>query len=131
MTRREMEKLGWDELDVILVTGDAYIDSYFDGTAVIGKYLVKHGFKVGVVSQPNVENDADIMRLGEPNLFWGVSAGIMDSMVANYTASGLKRKKDDLTPGGINNRRPDRAVIKYTNLIKRFSKRKSQSLSAG
>ena len=124
MTRSEMEKLGWDELDVILVTGDAYIDSYFDGTAVIGKYLIKHGFKVGIVSQPNIENDVDIMCMGEPKLFWGVSAGIMDSMVANYTASGLKRKKDDLTPGGINNRRPDRAVIKYTNLIKRFSQRK-------
>jgi len=124
MTRIEMEKLGWDELDVILVTGDAYIDTYFDGTAVIGKHLITHGFKVGVISQPDIEMDADILRLGEPRLFWGVSAGIMDSMVANYTASGLKRKNDDLTPGGINNRRPDRAVLKYTNLIKRFSKTK-------
>jgi len=126
-----MERLGWNELDVILVTGDAYIDSYFDGTAVIGKYLIKHGFKVGVISQPDIETDADILRLGEPRLFWGVSAGIMDSMVANYTASGLKRKKDDLTPGGINNRRPDRAVLKYTNLIKRFSKEKKPIVLGG
>lgn len=131
MTRKEMLKLGWGELDVILVTGDAYIDSYFDGTAVIGKYLVKHGFKVGVISQPDIENDRDILSLGEPKLFWGVSAGIMDSMVANYTASGLKRKKDDLTPGGINNRRPDRAVLKYTNLIKRFSKEKKPVVIGG
>ena len=131
MTRKEMEKLGWDELDVILVTGDAYIDLYFDGTAVIGKYLIKHGFRVGVVSQPDIETDADILCLREPCLFWGVSAGIMDSMVANYTASGLKRKKDDLTPGGINNRRPDRAVLKYTNLIKRFSKKKAPVVIGG
>ncbi|HDT11205.1 MAG TPA: YgiQ family radical SAM protein [bacterium] len=118
-TKDEMKKLGWDHCDVIFVSGDTYIDTYFDGCAVLGKYLIKHGFKVGIISQPDLNSDDDIKRLGIPSLFWGVSGGAMDSMVANYTALGLKRKEDDLTPGGINNRRPDRAVMRYVNLIQR------------
>lgn len=120
-TKKEMEKLGWDYLDVILVSGDSYIDSPFVGVAVIGKVLLAAGFKVGVIGQPDTSSD-DIMRLGIPRLFWGVSAGCIDSMVANRTASGKKRNRDDYTPGGVNDRRPDRATIAYTNLIKRFSK---------
>ena len=122
-TIAEVKKLGWDGLDVILVSGDSYIDSPFIGTAVIGKVLLKAGYRVGVIAQPDPKTDADIGRLGEPRLFWGVSAGSIDSMVANYTALKKPRRSDDYTPGGENNRRPDRATIVYTNIIRRFSKR--------
>ncbi len=120
-TIKEMKSLGWDELDVILVSGDSYIDSPFVGVAVIGKVLLDAGFRVGVIGQPDISND-DVMRLGVPRLFWGVTAGCIDSMVANRTASGKKRMRDDYTPGGINDKRPDRATIAYTNLIKRHTK---------
>jgi uncharacterized radical SAM protein YgiQ len=120
-TRKELLELGWDAPDVILVTGDTYIDSPYIGVAVIGRYLMKHGFSVGIIAQPSLESDKDIARLGEPRLFWGVTAGCVDSMVANYTASRKFRRQDDFTPGGIN-RRPNRATIAYTNLIRRFFK---------
>ncbi|MDX9818417.1 MAG: YgiQ family radical SAM protein [Desulfococcus multivorans] len=121
-TREEMLRLGWDRLDVILVTGDAYIDSPFIGTAVIARVLLDAGYRVGVIPQPDTASGRDITRLGEPLLFWGVSGGCLDAMVANITASGKRRRQDDLTPGGINNRRPDRAVIVYANLIRRYFK---------
>ncbi len=121
-TKKELKDHGWEKFDIILVTGDTYIDSPFTGVAVIGKILVKHGFRVGIIAQPDVNSDIDIKRLGEPELFWGISAGAVDSMVANYTASKKWRKSDDYTPGGINNRRPDRAVIAYTNLVKKYFK---------
>ncbi|WP_448873952.1 YgiQ family radical SAM protein [Desulfobulbus propionicus] len=120
-TRAEMQQLGWDRLDVILVSGDAYIDSPFIGVAVIGKLLVREGFRVGIIAQPDPAG-TDIARLGEPLLFWGISGGSVDSMVANRTASGKRRKSDDYTPGGRNTRRPDRAVIAYANLIRRHFK---------
>jgi uncharacterized radical SAM protein YgiQ len=122
-TPEEVTRLGWDALDVILVSGDSYIDSPFIGTAVIGKVLLKAGYRVGVIAQPDPKSDADIARLGEPRLFWGVTAGSVDSMVANYTALKKPRRSDDYTPGRENTRRPDRATIIYTNLIRRFSKR--------
>ncbi|MGD0611030.1 MAG: YgiQ family radical SAM protein [Anaerolineales bacterium] len=122
-TLEEVKRLDWDGLDVILVTGDSYIDSPFIGTAVIGKLLVKAGYRVGVIAQPDPKTDDDISRLGEPRLFWGVTAGSVDSLVANYTALKKPRRSDDYTPGGENTRRPDRATIVYTNLIRRFSKR--------
>ncbi len=118
-TRKELKQLGWKKLDVILVTGDAYIDSPYIGTSVIGRVLTDAGFRVGVIAQPNVDAEQDITRLGEPTLFWGVSGGSIDSMVANYTATKKKRKSDDYTPGGKNSRRPDRAAIAYSNLIRR------------
>lgn len=121
-TLRECADLGWRQLDVILVSGDSYIDIPFSGTAVIGKVLVAAGFRVGVIAQPDIQAADDITRMGEPALFWGVTAGVVDSMVANYTATRKKRRSDDNTPGGINNRRPDRATIVYTNLIRRFFK---------
>ena len=121
-TREEMDRLGWDQLDIILMTGDSYIDSPFIGIAVIGKELRDAGYRVGIIAQPDTNSDKDISRLGEPRLFWGVSGGCVDSMIANYTSLKKKRKSDDYTPGGINDRRPDRAVIVYTNLIKRFFK---------
>jgi len=119
-TTGELKQRGWSRLDVILVTGDAYIDSPHIGVAVIGRLLEREGFRVGIIAQPDVESASDIMRLGEPCLFWGVTGGCLDSMVANYTALGKKRHSDDLTPGGRNNRRPDRAVIAYANLIRRY-----------
>lgn len=121
-TMEEVKKLGWDSLDIILISGDTYIDSSYNGSALIGKWLYKHGFKVGIIAQPDINSDKDITRLGEPNLYWAVSAGCVDSMVANYTATKKKRKSDDFTPEGENTRRPDRASIMYTNLIKRFFK---------
>ncbi|MCP4703489.1 MAG: YgiQ family radical SAM protein [candidate division Zixibacteria bacterium] len=121
-TKEELKRLKWGQLDIILISGDSYIDSPFIGTAVIGRYLVNNRFKVGIISQPDLTSPRDIKRLGEPKLFWGVSGGSVDSMVANYTASKKKRKSDDFTPGGINNRRPDRAVIVYSNLIRKYFK---------
>jgi len=121
-TKKELQKLGWDKADIIILTGDTYIDSPFNGAAVVGKYLLKHGFRVAIIAQPEVDSDRDITRLGEPALFWGVTGGSVDSMVANYTASKKWRKQDDYTPGLENNRRPDRAVIAYSNLIRRYYK---------
>jgi uncharacterized radical SAM protein YgiQ len=121
-TRNELKALGWDRLDVILVTGDTYIDSPYIGVSVIGKVLVDAGYKVGIIAQPDTNSDADIGRLGEPSLFWGITAGCMDSMVSNYTATRKKRNDDDLTAGGRNTRRPDMAVIAYTNLVRRYFK---------
>ncbi|MBN2089560.1 YgiQ family radical SAM protein [candidate division KSB1 bacterium] len=121
-TSEEIKNLGWEKLDIILITGDTYIDSPYFGIAVVGKVLLKAGFKVGVIAQPDVHSDLDITRLGEPALFWGVTGGSVDSMVANYTATKKRRKSDDYTPGGQNNRRPDRAVIVYSNLIRTYFK---------
>ncbi|WP_375723242.1 YgiQ family radical SAM protein [Arcobacter sp. KX21116] len=120
-TKEEMEKLGWEQLDVILISGDAYVDSPFIGVAVVGRILEDLGFKVGIIGQPNLEN-GDITRLGEPKLYWGVSGGSIDSMVSNYTATKKFRNSDDYTPGGKNNKRPDRATLVYTNLIRRHYK---------
>jgi uncharacterized radical SAM protein YgiQ len=121
-TRAELKKLKWDKLDVILVTGDTYIDSPFIGVSVIGQVLANAGFRVGIIAQPDWQSETDICRLGEPELFWGISGGCMDSMVANYTATKKKRQSDDLTAGGRNNCRPDRAVVVYANLIRQYFK---------
>ncbi len=121
-TKAELDKLGWDQLDVILITGDSYIDSPFMGVAVIGKVLLNAGYKVGIIAQPDHQSEADITRLGKPRLFWGVSAGAIDSMVANYTATGRPRRQDDYTPGGRNTKRPNRATLVYANLIRRYFK---------
>lgn len=121
-TRKEMDKLGWEQCDVILVSGDAYIDSPFIGVAMVGRMLERMGYKVGMIGQPDVNSDADIKRLGEPRLYWGVSGGSVDSMVSNYTATKKFRNSDDYTPGGKNNKRPDRALSVYCNLIRRHFK---------
>lgn len=117
-----MKALGWDSLDVLLISGDTYLDTSYNGSALVGKWLVKHGFKVGIIAQPEVDVATDITRMGEPNLFFAVSGGCVDSMVANYTAIKKRRQQDDFTPGGQNNRRPDRAVLVYSNMIRRFFK---------
>src|SRR4030042_1419771 len=110
-SKEELDMLGWRQLDIILVTGDTYVDSPFIGVAVIGKVLLDAGYRVGIIAQPDMASERDIHRLGEPNLFWGITSGCMDSMVANYTAVGKRRRQDDLTAGGVNDRRPDLAII--------------------
>ncbi|MEJ5228581.1 MAG: YgiQ family radical SAM protein [Pseudothermotoga sp.] len=119
-TVEELQKLGWKELDIILVTGDAYVDHPSFGVALIGHFLVSKGYRVGIIAQPKWDSAEDITRLGRPRLFFGISGGNVDSMVANYTASMKKRKTDDYSPNGIAGRRPDRAVIVYSNLVRRF-----------
>ena len=121
-TQAEVNRLGWNQLDIILITGDTYIDSPFMGVSVIGRVLQNAGYKVGVIAQPDYKSDVDITRLGEPRLFWGVTAGSIDSMVANYTATGRPRRMDDYTPGGRNSKRPNRATLVYSNLIRRYFK---------
>ncbi len=122
-TPEELEKLGWEnQLDIILISGDTYIDTPYSGIAIVGKILIEQGYKVGLIAQPDVKSANDITRLGEPKLYWGVSAGLVDSMVANYTATKKYRNGDDFTPGGVNNRRPDRAVMTYVNLIRQYFK---------
>lgn len=121
-TKEELKKLNWDQLDIILVSGDTYIDSPYSGMSIIGQLLLQQGYKVGIIAQPDFESDKDITRLGEPRLYWGVSSGLVDSMVANYTAMKKFRNSDDFTPGEKNNKRPDRATIVYSNLIRRYFK---------
>ncbi len=120
-TPQELHALGWKNPDVILVSGDTYIDSPFSGLAIIGRVLQQQGYRVAVIAQPNVQDGADITRLGIPRLFWGITAGSVDSLVANTTALGKHRRHDDATPGGVNNRRPNRALIVYCNLIRRYA----------
>ncbi len=121
-TKKELIELGWDKLDIILVSGDTYIDSPYSGMAIIGKLLIQNGYKVGIIAQPSYDTPDDITRLGEPTLFWGVSSGLVDSMVANYTALKKFRNNDDFTPGEKNTKRPDRANLIYTNLIRQYFK---------
>jgi len=121
-THEEMKQRGWNALDVILVTSDAYIDSPYMGVAVVGRILERAGFRVGIIGQPDITCKDDIARLGEPTLFWGVSGGSVDSMVSNYTATKKFRNSDDYTPGGKNTKRPDRASLVYTNLIRQHFK---------
>ncbi|MFT5660704.1 MAG: putative radical SAM protein YgiQ [Sulfurimonas sp.] len=121
-TRADMDARGWDYCDIILVSGDAYIDSPFIGVAMVGRMLERMGYKVGMIGQPDVKSPNDIMRLGEPRLYWGVSGGSVDSMVSNYTATKKFRNSDDYTPGGKNDKRPDRAINVYCNLIRQYFK---------
>ena len=113
MSREEMDKLGWDSCDVILVTGDAYIDHPSFGMALIGRLLEAQGFRVGIISQPDWHSAEDFKRLGKPNLFYGITAGNMDSMVNRYTSDRKIRSDDAYTPNAEPNKRPDRAVTVY------------------
>ena len=113
MSRPEMEALGWDSCDVIIVTGDAYIDHPSFGMALIGRLLEAQGFRVGIIAQPDWRSAADFTRLGKPNLYFGVTAGNMDSMVNRYTAERRIRSNDAYTPGGSPDKRPDRATMVY------------------
>ncbi len=118
MSRAEMDELGWDSCDIILVTGDAYVDHPSFGMAVIGRLLESHGFRVGIISQPDWHSKDDFMQLGEPNLYFGVTAGNMDSMINRYTADKKLRHDDAYTAGNIGGKRPDRAVTVYTQRCK-------------
>ena len=110
MSRAEMDALGWDSCDVIIVTGDAYIDHPSFGMALVGRLLEAQGFRVGIISQPDWHSADDFKRLGKPNLFFGVTAGNMDSMVNRYTADRKIRSDDAYTPNAAPDKRPDRAV---------------------
>ncbi|MCL7461141.1 YgiQ family radical SAM protein [Pseudomonas sp. NW5] len=114
MSREEMDLLGWDSCDVIIVTGDAYVDHPSFGMAIIGRLLEAQGFRVGIISQPDWQSKDDFMKLGKPNLFFGVAAGNMDSMINRYTADRKIRSDDAYTPGGVAGKRPDRASMVYS-----------------
>lgn len=118
VSKMDMEKRGWKELDAILVTGDAYVDHPSYGTALIARVLDVAGFRVGIIAQPGWKDAEDFKKLGRPKLFFGVTAGNLDSMVANFTSNKKRRKADDYSPGGKAGLRPDRATIVYTNRIK-------------
>jgi uncharacterized radical SAM protein YgiQ len=109
-----MEQLGWDSCDVVLVTGDAYVDHPSFGMAVIGRMLEEQGFRVGIIAQPDWQSAEPFKALGKPNLFWGVTAGNMDSMINRYTADRKIRTDDAYTPGDVGGKRPDRAAIVYS-----------------
>ncbi|MFZ3029182.1 YgiQ family radical SAM protein, partial [Rhodoferax sp.] len=114
MSRAEMAQLGWDSCDVVLVTGDAYVDHPSFGMAVIGRLLEAQGFRVGIIAQPDWQSAEPFRALGKPNLFWGVTAGNMDSMINRYTADRKIRTDDAYTPGDVGGKRPDRAAIVYS-----------------
>lgn len=118
MSRREMDQLGWEELDILLVSGDAYVDHPSFGAALLGRWLVRHGYRVGIVAQPRWTSPEDVLRMGRPRLFAGVTAGALDSMLAHYTAFRKKRSDDAYTPGGQAGARPNRACLVYAGLVK-------------
>jgi uncharacterized radical SAM protein YgiQ len=118
MSREEMDLLGWDACDVILVTGDAYVDHPSFGMAIVGRFLESQGFRVGIIAQPDWRSTADFEVLGRPTLFFGVTAGNMDSMVNRYTADRKIRRDDAYTPHGEGGRRPDRSVIVYSQRLR-------------
>jgi uncharacterized radical SAM protein YgiQ len=113
MSRAEMDVLGWDSCDVIIVTGDAYVDHPSFGMAIIGRLLEAQGFRVGIIAQPDWRSKDAFAALGRPNLFFGVAAGNMDSMINRYTADRKMRNDDAYTPGGVGGRRPDRCSLVY------------------
>ncbi len=114
MSRAEMDQLGWDSCDVVLVTGDAYVDHPSFGMAVVGRVLEAQGFRVGIIAQPDWQSADPFKALGKPNLFFGVTAGNMDSMINRYTADRKIRSDDAYTPGDVGGKRPDRAAIVYS-----------------
>ncbi len=118
VSRADLTARGWDAVDVLLVTGDAYVDHPSFGTAVIGRVLEAQGYRVGVVAQPDWRSPADVLRLGKPRLFVGITSGAMDSMVNHYTAHKRRRSDDAYTPGGTAGKRPDRASSVYARLCR-------------
>ena len=118
MSRQEMDQLGWDSCDIIIISGDAYVDHPSFGMAVIGRFLEAQGFRVGIIAQPDWNSKEAFMALGKPNLFFGVSAGNMDSMINRYTADKKLRHDDAYTPGNQSGKRPDRAVLVYSQRCK-------------
>ncbi len=119
VTGKEMESLGWDSCDIVLISGDAYVDHPSFGTAIIGRYLESIGYRVGIIPQPDITAKEDFLRLGIPKLFVGITSGAMDSMVNHYTSLKRIRSNDAYSEGGIPGKRPDRAVLKYVNMAQR------------
>jgi uncharacterized radical SAM protein YgiQ len=119
VSRADLTARGWDELDVLLITGDAYIDHPSFGAAVIGRALEADGFRVGIIAQPDWRNPESLKVMGRPRLFCGVTAGNLDSMVSNYTAARHKRCEDDYTEDGVTGRRPNHAAVVYSQLCRR------------
>ncbi len=117
-TLAEMRALGWSQCDIIIVTGDAYVDHPSFGMAIIGRVLEARGFKVGIIAQPDWRGTSDVARLGAPRLFFGITGGNMDSMVNRYTADRRVRSDDAYTPGGVADKRPDRCVIVYSQRVR-------------
>jgi len=113
-TRSEMEALGWEACDIILVTGDAYVDHPSFGMALVGRLLEEQGFRVGILDQPDYRSSEAFAELGRPTLFFGITGGNMDSLVNHYTSDKKPRSDDAYTPGGLAGKRPDRATIVYT-----------------
>ncbi|MCK5070038.1 MAG: YgiQ family radical SAM protein, partial [Desulfocapsa sp.] len=128
VSKKECKARGWDEVDIILVTGDAYVDHPSFGIALIGRLLESKGYRVAILAQPRYHNNHDFMIFGRPRLFFGISGGNLDSIVANYTGNGKVREKDSYSPDGNpwfgqkreknSRRRPDRAAMLYTNLAR-------------
>jgi len=118
MSREEMTELGWDSCDIIIVSGDGYVDHPSFGMAVIGRVLEAQGFRVGMIAQPDWQSAESFRALGRPNLFFGVTAGNMDSMINHYTADRKKRNDDAYTPGNVAGQRPDRAVTVYSQRLR-------------
>lgn len=121
LTKKEVEKRGWDEVDVVLISGDAYVDHPAFGTAVIGRIIESEGFRIAIVAQPNWQDDLrDFKKFGKPKYFFGVTAGCMDSMVNHYTANKRLRSNDSYTPGGEAGFRPDYATTVYSKILKQL-----------
>ena len=118
MSRAEMDALEWDSCDIIIVTGDAYVDHPSFGMAIIGRLLEAQGFRVGIIAQPDWQSAEAFKALGEPNLFFGVTAGNMDSMINRYTADRKMRSDDAYTAGGTGGKRPDRCSLVYSQRCK-------------
>jgi len=118
MSRAEMDELGWDSCDIIIVTGDAYVDHPSFGMAIVGRLLEAQGFRVGIIAQPDWQSKDAFQALGRPNLYFGVAAGNMDSMINRYTADRKVRNDDAYTPGGVGGKRPDRCSLVYTQRCK-------------
>ena len=115
VTKEEVKKRGWDEVDFVLVTGDAYVDHHSFGTAIIGRLLEKNGYKVAIIPQPDYKSAEDFRRFGKPRLGFLINSGVVDSMVNNYSVFKHRRKVDEYAPGGKAGNRPDRAVVVYAN----------------
>jgi uncharacterized radical SAM protein YgiQ len=122
VNQSDLKERDWDYLDIILISGDAYIDHPSFAAAIIGRTLEAAGFRVGIIPQPDWRNDSSFTVLGKPRLFFGITAGNMDSIVNHYTAQRKLRNDDAYSPDGISGKRPDRAIIIYTNIIKRLFK---------
>lgn len=123
VNKKEMLQRGWEQCDFVYVCGDAYVDHPSFGMAIITRLLEAHGYKVGIIAQPDWKDENSIMEFGEPRLAFLVSAGNMDSMVNHYTVAGKRRHEDAYTPGGVTGKRPDYAVVVYGNLIRRVYKK--------